>query len=407
MKIQVINYSKEGINGDVFFSTMDSPRALDEFDIDIIDLSADGIWVNDQKSTGSVNCSNDFLSIKKMINNRKSAIILFALPQNSTFQYYKHIYGTRYVYDSIKIKDMLMDLSMSILPQIMPYRINVQLLYENTNTIVRDINYHASFYFLGNTQILTKSEKSEKTTTIQLSEKVFATTMHITKNAEEIKNYVYSMFEKEEEQIPEWMKNIKCFDDNQQELIIQKSKEKIMQEQQIILQAQAQLKENALYKSILYTTGDDLVEVIFTMLEKMLDCDMSEFKDIKREDFLIRKKTYTLIGEIKGINTNVKRENISQVDSHYQRYMDELQEKGVEENVHKVLIINPFRKKSPDEREQIHTDQIHLAALYQSLIIETKTLLYMFELFLQNKLTTEECERILTTKTGLLRTENF
>ena len=407
MRIQVIGFSKEGQDGNVFYSTMQSPCALDEFDMNVIDLTNDSIWVNDSNSNKTINIANDFSSIKTMINNRKTSVMLFVLPQNSTFYFHKHVYASRWIYDDIRMKDMLSDLCTAILPRIMPCNINSELIFENTKTAVHNIYYQASFYFSGTVQTLTQSEKSEKTTTIQLSENIYATTLHITKSTEELVNFIHSIFKKEKEPIPEWMEKIQYFDDAQQELIIQESQERIRQEQQTIQQAQEHLKENALYKSILYTSGDELVEGVFKILEKMLDYDLSEFRDIKKEDFLVHKKGYTLIGEIKGVNSNVKRENISQVDVHYQRYIDELQAKGLEENVHQVLIINPFRMKPLDEREPIHIDQIHLATLYQSLIIETKTLLHMFELFLQDKLTTEDCERIFITKTGLLLEEDI
>ena len=93
------------------------------------------------------------------------------------------------------------------------------------------------------------------------------------------------------------------------------------------------LKENLRYKSILYSNGDDLVRVVFEILENILDCDLSKFEDIKKEDFLIKKDNYTFIGEIKGVTSNVKNEHISQVDVHYQKYMDKLNEEKIQERV--------------------------------------------------------------------------
>ena len=73
---------------------------------------------------------------------------------------------------------------------------------------------------------------------------------------------------------------------------------------------------------MLTETGENLVEVVFEMLGKMLDCDLSEFVDVKREDFRIKLKDITFIGEIKCINTKVKSGNISQVENHCRIYED-------------------------------------------------------------------------------------
>ena len=55
----------------------------------------------------------------------------------------------------------------------------------------------------------------------------------------------------------------------------------------VVTQAEGQLEENAKYKSILYTNGNELVRVVFEILESILDYDLSSFEDILKEDFLI------------------------------------------------------------------------------------------------------------------------
>ena len=87
--------------------------------------------------------------------------------------------------------------------------------------------------------------------------------------------------------------------------------------------------------------------------------------------------------------------------------MDQLQERGEEENVHQVLIINPLRSKPLSEREPVYEHQIKLATRNGSLIIETKTLLRLFETFLQGKLSVEDCEKLFISKTGLLEEKDF
>ena len=128
---------------------------------------------------------------------------------------------------------------------------------------------------------------------------------------------------------------------------------------------------------------------------------------MKKEDFRIEKDNVVFIGEIKGINTNVKNENISQLEIHYQSYLDEIADKLQPTNVHAILIINPLRNRRVEDRDPVSEQQINLARRNGSLIIETKTLLKVFELFLNDKLSSEECVEVFANKTGILKIEDF
>jgi len=150
-----------------------------------------------------------------------------------------------------------------------------------------------------------------------------------------------------------------------------------------------------------------LVSIVYNILEKILNYDMSCFVDEKKEDFRINKEQVTFIGEIKGINSNVKSENVSQLEVHCQSYIDELEEQGKKENVKGILIINPLRNKPLNERDQVHEKQIQLAQRYDSLIITTDVLLHIFENFLRKNFSTEEVVEIFKNKVGILTKEDF
>jgi len=51
--------------------------------------------------------------------------------------------------------------------------------------------------------------------------------------------------------------------------------------------------------------------------------------------------------------------------------------------------------------------EIALATRNGSLIIETVTLLRLFELFLQNKVTTDKCIGLFTERVGILKPSDF
>ena len=203
------------------------------------------------------------------------------------------------------------------------------------------------------------------------------------------------------------MKQITFLDDSLLQEDINEQYKIIREAEQEIKNDQGRLAKNKRYKSILYTNGHELVEVVFDILQQLLDYDLSDFVDEKREDFLIKCNEHTIIGEIKGITSNVKNDNLSQLENHFQQYQDLLEEEGRSENVHQVLIINPLRTRPVFEREPVHENQIKLATRYGSLIIETKTLLKLFERYLKDEISYEQCLTLFTQKTGLLTENDF
>ena len=199
-----------------------------------------------------------------------------------------------------------------------------------------------------------------------------------------------------------------CFgDDVEQREKIAVYEEKIKEASDQIEAAKAKLKQNDRVKSILYANGDHLVSVVFEILEKLLDCDLSEFVDKKKEDFLIKKSSCTFIGEIKGVTSNVKHEHISQIELHYRGYLDRLDDEGISESVKQLLIINPFRSKPLDQREPVHKEQITRAERNGCLIIETHTLMRMYENYCLGLLTAQRCEEIFAKCTGVLKKSDF
>ena len=88
------------------------------------------------------------------------------------------------------------------------------------------------------------------------------------------------------------------FDDIQQLDLIRENREKIQMAEQEIDKAKKVMDQNNRYKSILYTTGDELVEVVLEILGQLLDYDFSQFEDKKNEDFLAEIGNDVFIGEM-------------------------------------------------------------------------------------------------------------
>lgn len=410
MTIQLISYNSRysGEKDGITFSPLNAPYALDDFDINIIDLSVASMWSYEDNNVGYTDSNADFNTIHKMVSNKKKSTVVYILPQNVNYHYntkYSQIHS-----DVTKpLKDVLGYIFANALKKaIYPEDRLPQIAYERTCTSVGQSKYDADLYFDTSCEVITKSDKSEKATTIRLSECIYATTLKIIASNDTIKLFIRAMFEKQDREVaPEWMKTVNFGDDMEQKSQIEQSKAEIEAAMANIKAAENKLAENAKYKSILYTNGDELVEVVFDILEKILACDLSSFVDDKKEDFLIKLPSCTFIGEIKGVTSNIRSENISQIDLHYYSYLDRLAESGTSENVKQLLIMNPFRTKALDRRDPVHISQIELAIRNGCLIIETNTLLRLYEKFCNGEVTVQKCIDVLSIKTGLLCLADF
>lgn len=408
MRIQIIQHiSGSTLNkNEITTSPLHAPRALDDYEINIVDLSVPRMWTNKGSCSGVIDSSNDLDTICQMVSNRKNAAVVYVMPQNTPYSYH-----TSYAVKGspIPIKDILEGILKSSIIRALPSNAkNLNMLYERTKTTISGVSYDADFYFPSPKEIITQSDKSEKPTTIELAKNVYATTLNITKSSEELIHYISSLFQKKEHSaIPEWMENIEFGDDKVQKEVVKKSRKDIENAEERIRLAEEKLEENSEIKSILYTSGDELVNVVIKILERMLNCDLSNFKDEKREDFLIKLPECTFIGEIKGVSTNVRYEHISQVELHFRGYLDDLHDKNSSEDVKQLLIINPFRTKPLDQREPVHTSQIDLAVRNNCLIIETYTLLHAYEMICDGRVSTADCVKLFKEKDGLLELSDF
>lgn len=409
MRIQVISFNKKiPPNSSVTVcSLINSPRSLDEFDINVIDLCATDLWRYRGNSYSSINQINDFKSISNMILRKSSSKVLIVLPQNINFLF-------RYSYDKYQeskpLKDMLGTLHKEILVALLPSGIACPTLqFENTRTTINSITYVADFYFDTSEHIITSSHLSKKATTVEIQpNSLYVTTLDILQGEAELFGFLNCIFPSDDkETAPSWIKDFFFANDEEQMNVVAQCEAKIAAAKEEIENANAILKQNLQYKSILYTNGAELVQVVFKILEQLLSYDLSEFVDEGKEDFLVVKEDCTFIGEIKGVTSNVKNEHVSQVEIHYQRYIDKLNDENKSENVKQILIINPFRTKPLNERESVHDQQIKLAERNGCLIIETVTLLKIFEKFVLGQVSSEKCIDILSQTTGLLSEQLF
>lgn len=287
----------------------------------------------------------------------------------------------------------------------------VKLTFEKTRTTIENESLEADFNFNSyqedKFEVLTFSNNSKKVTTIK-NEKIFITTLKILDDNEKLKVFIenYCKNTQGKEDMPDWISDINFFNDEQLKKDKDNNLAKISEIKQKNIAIDKELEKNLEYKSILYTNGDELVKVVLEILDEILEHDSSKFVDEKKEDFLINKDDITFVGEIKGLSSAVQNKNISQLEVHIQNYFDKLQEEGKEEKVKGLLVINHQRNKPLEERQEIHEHQKDLATKYGSLIIETQTLLKIYEKYKLGKMTKEECKKLFEKNIGLLEIKN-
>ena len=395
-EIQIITYPpiNDKYGDKIKISFFDSHDSVDSYKYNIIDLNNSKIWGYDELYDFLDN--DNIQTLKKGIdNNNQKSYFIIILPKNLRFQKY---------FDNRKQGESWTKNETNIIQQFIEHYFNlyhIKLVYGNNTTKIQNYNINAGFYMqtdYENYEILTKNN-NEKITSIK-QENIILTTLQLT-NRMEILTFINQTLLEKETEIPEWFDEIKMFDDVEQIIAIDAEKEKIKNSKIKIKESEEILEKNNHFKSILYTNSDELVNVVFEILEEILGCNLSDFNDEKKEDFLIKfENNHVIIGEIKGVTSNVRFEHVGQAEQHYRRYLDNNPE-YINETIKQVLIINYERKKKPSERHEIHEDQIKLAERNGCLIIDTCTLLKIYEFYLSENIETKLLKEYIFNKSGL------
>lgn len=410
MKIQYISFDGEESQNSsekIECSKFNDFTSFKEYDLNIISLLNSNIWTYKDAKLNSIDCINDFISLRQQIYNSGMSKTLIVLPQNYTF-YYCELAQTGKFLKREQLKDCIHVWFEYILSDILlgsKFDLSNRLFFDNSNTKIGNKKISSTFAFHF-TESLTKSIGGN-VTTIKLNDKTFITALNFKQSCFDLDTFLTEIgLLNKTEPIPNWLNKYRILNDNELELELENEQVRLLKVKSKIDELKKQIQDNLYYKKALITNGDELVEIVFDMLEKMLNCDLSDFKDIKKEDFLIEKNGCVFIGEIKGVTTNVKSENVSQLDVHYQSYI----ENNPSIDKHKVkalLIMNPFRTKNITQRDPVHEIQIQLAERNGSLIITTETLIKLFEKFKRNEIDTNQIIELLMSKSGQLKSEDF
>ena len=398
-KIQLINY--DGRNDYEFkfnrITTIDSFTSFDEFDLNIIDLRHRELFVLDVYNKD--NLTSDIIKIYENLNtaisNLTKSKVVIIFPNS-----FKLLLNDGREYKELKY---MLGFFNYVIHLITNLDLNIKYEYSTTR-IDEQIEMYSDFYMDINRDLKFIKLKSKGDNPVLINkENIYITTLDISfdENLEILLKKI-GLIKNENENEPDWIKNFSFFDDDRQKENILNCESLIKIEEEKIKSAREILQINSRYKSILYTQGEELVDVVKEIISKMLDIDLSGFIDKKKEDIRFEYNNDVFIGEIKGITDNVKSKNLSQLDNHFTAFVDENPNID-EEKIFKLLIINYQRKLPLDKRDPIDNKQIVQAEnKYKSLIIETKTLLKLFEDYKNQKINREEIIEKLKTY-GILK----
>lgn len=394
-KIQIISDENRYFNIDTENTTLSIINRfsdLEAFNYTLIDLNHNKLWNYNKKQ----NKFEEDTNIKTLTDSiKENDKIIIILPSNKEYRLIDIFSEPKQIKNDTSIITKFLNDYFGIEEITLAYGVN--------KTIINDKEIRSDFYFqyTSNFKILTKNTIS-KPTTIQRRNYVL-TTIQLS-YGDDIKNFINKISNQSVENIPNWFDEIEMFDDKEQKLQIEENEHKIKLLEEDITNAENKLKENNYYKSILYKQDKPLVKVVFKMLEEMLNYDLSNFKDIYNEDFLLEFDDVTFIGEIKGVNSNVKNKHLSQLDDHVSDREDYLKKNNLEENIKPLLIENTFIETKPSERKEVDDATIEKAKeKYQSLIITSIHFLELYQTFKNGEITTEEIKNRFKDEIGLFK----
>lgn len=189
-------------------------------------------------------------------------------------------------------------------------------------------------------------------------------------------------------QKPEWLNNIKILNDNIIENELNKLDEEIKRLNLAKLEKEMMLNLNEEYKKILYSSGDELVDVVEKILAEMLSIPIDDL-DRKKQDLYFKLDGINILAEVKGVNDPFQRDNISQAKRHVTDFANEngIYGEDVNKTCKGLLIINPYRKQELKEKieKEFYSKEVIKDAKFENICtLDTYTLLNYYSKWKDN-----------------------
>lgn len=407
--IQIISNNTEKYknfsNKNFLITKIDEFQSLDNYEITVIDISDENLWRYTELYNNNINQYMDFRSIQTAIEKSRKSNIIIIFPQNIDFQYdYSYIGSTRKYQKMKKLKDM----KENFIEIIKTNLINMNLLginFGKSYTKIADKEVVADFNFssVDEKNIIMKAKNGNDIVVVN-NNKVILTTLLIIEESEML-NFLKMVFPECFNKIailPDWIHEINFYTDEECKNTIKDIEEKIEKLNKEKINNENILKENLECKSILFENGDILANQVNKMLSEIFDYDISEFKDIYEEDGLIKFEDVTFIIETKGLNNEISGHNVSDACNHLIIYEDKLERENIKENAKCLFIVAYERNKNIRERNDIKDRIIKIAKANNTLIIDTRIFLKIYEDFLNNKIDREKIKLLFKNNVGIL-----
>lgn len=384
---------------------IDEFQSFDNYDVTVIDISDENLWYNKGADTSNINQSMDLRSIQSAVQKSKKSNIIILFPQNIFFHYHYCYVGNTQKYNSIKkLKDMKKDFIEIINSNLVSTNL-LSINFGKSYTKILNSRIVADFSFsnVDEKNIIMKAENRNDVVTIK-NDKVILTTLMI-RTEEELNDFLMIVFPNcfEKRTIaPEWINEIDFYTDKDCKSNIAQIDEKISKLNEERRTNENMLNENLECKSILFESGDILAIQVNKMLSKIFDYDMTKFKDIYEEDGLIKLDDVTFVIETKGLNNEISGHNVSDACNHLIIYEDKLEKEDISENAKCLFIVAYEKNKNLADRVNIKDRVVKIAKANNTLIIDTRIFLEIYEDFLNNKISTEEIKILLKDNIGVL-----
>lgn len=208
---------------------------------------------------------------------------------------------------------------------------------------------------------------------------------------------ITSLFKKMLQELPEWIEKYSF----QKELTLRKEKDELIQK---LTGINADISKYDKYKSILASHSDNLRNNVSFILSDGFGYEIDPIDEL-REDLKIVSKTdksgkskVLALVEVKGVNGNVDREAVNQVDSHRERG-------GFESDFPGILIANTFIKSANSletKAKDIDKEQIIHAFKNHVLILRTIDLLNALDQIMEDSESKKKFNSLLFSESGWL-----
>lgn len=402
--IQYKDYPKIKSSKDIIITNFSNYKSFDLYDTNIICLNDTDMWHYNGANNETISSGSDICKLKKSINTSKSKILII-MPKNCCFRFEYSSYNNKYN-RSVNLKNMLTKVKNIISTNVFEDIIFFE--YEPGIANINGYTYDYDFYFeYSKDDSLIRGEKNNKTVAYR-SDNVVLTTLQLTfrDDIEEVLyNLLNTLFMHDKEPVPDWIEDINFYNDTEYKESNEKIECKIEELNNKIVENNSHLSINNHFKSILYETGENLQKVIIEIIENILQ-EHFEYDDVYEEDYLFKSNNYSFIVETKGINGEVQGKNVTDAFSHMTIYEDNLEQKGISENVKCLFFVASERNKNPDIRKKVNSRNITIAKRNNTLIINTPVFLQIYEDFLNNKITKEEIINLFIEQDGLIEYES-